>query len=233
VHALGPATAALAEYLRPLAEQAGISLFMQCGRKETLLRVCGEEALHILPLGAGSLRLAYGAGGFAQVNLEQNRQLVREVCSAAALTGREKVLDLFCGMGNFSLPLALQAVEVVGIENYAPAIRQAELNARANGLKYTRFQSRPAEAAIREVAAAKAFELVVLDPPRTGAYEVVRELVRLRPPRIIYVSCDPPTLARDLVPLLHGGYEVVSSSPFDLFPQTYHTESVTVLRLGA
>jgi len=233
VHALGKAAAALAEYLRPLAEQAGISLFMQCGRKETLLRVCGEEALHILPLGAGSLRLAYGAGGFAQVNLEQNRQLVREVCSAAALTGREKVLDLFCGMGNFSLPLALQAGEVVGIENYAPAIRQAELNARANGLKHTRFQSRPAEAAIRDVAAAKAFDLVVLDPPRTGAYEVVRELVRLRPPRIIYVSCDPPTLARDLVPLLHGGYEVVSSRPFDLFPQTYHTESVTVLRLGA
>jgi 23S rRNA (uracil1939-C5)-methyltransferase len=233
VHALGPAGPALAEYLRPLAEQAGISLYMQFGRKETLLQVCGEEALHILPLGAGSLRLAYGAGGFAQINLEQNRQLVREVCSAAALTGREKVLDLFCGMGNFSLPLALQAGEVVGIENYAPAIRQAELNARANGLNHTRFQSRPAEAAIRDVTAAKAFDLVVLDPPRTGAYEVVRELVRLRPPRIIYVSCDPPTLARDLVPLLHGGYEVVSSRPFDLFPQTYHSESVTVLRLGA
>jgi 23S rRNA (uracil1939-C5)-methyltransferase len=232
VHALGTAAATLADYLRPLAEQAGISLFVQCGRKETLLRVCGEEALHILPRGAGSLRLAYGAGGFAQVNLEQNRQLVREVCSAAALTGRERVLDLFCGMGNFSLPLALQAGEVVGVENYAPAIEQAERNARANGLTHTRFHARPAEAALRDVMAAKAFDLVVLDPPRTGAYEVVRELVRLRPPRIIYVSCDPPTLARDLVPLLHGGYEVVSSRPFDLFPQTYHTESVTVLRLG-
>ena len=233
VHALGPAGPALAEYLRPLAEQAGISLYMQFGRKETLLQVCGEEALHILPLGAGSLRLAYGAGGFAQVNLEQNRQLVREVCSAAALTGQERVLDLFCGMGNFSLPLALQAGEVVGIENYAPAIRQAELNARVNGLSHTRFQSRPAEAAIRDVTTGNAFDLVVLDPPRTGAYEVVRELLRMRPPRIIYVSCDPPTLARDLVPLLHGGYDVVSSRPFDLFPQTCHTESVTVLRLGA
>jgi 23S rRNA (uracil1939-C5)-methyltransferase len=233
VHVLGTAAANLAECLRPLAEQAGISLFMQCGRKETLRRVCGEETLHILPLGAGNLRLAYGAGGFAQVNLEQNRQLVGEVCSAAALSGRERVLDLFCGMGNFSLPLALQAGEVVGIENYAPAIRQAELNARANGLSHTRFHARPAEAAIREVAAAMAFDLVVLDPPRTGAYEVVRELVRLRPPRIIYVSCDPPTLARDLVPLLHGGYEVVAARPFDLFPQTYHTESVTVLRLNA
>jgi 23S rRNA (uracil1939-C5)-methyltransferase len=233
VHVLDSESAALAGYLLPLAEQAGISLFIQCGRKETLQQVCGEEVLHILPLGAGSLRLAYGAGGFAQVNLEQNRQLVREVCSSAALTGGERVLDLFCGMGNFSLPLALRAGEVVGVENYAPAIRQAELNARANGLGHARFQSRPAESAIREVAAAQAFDLVVLDPPRTGAYEVVRELVRLRPPRIIYVSCDPPTLARDLVPLLHGGYEVVSARPFDLFPQTYHTESVTVLRLTA
>lgn len=233
VHALGAETAALAEYLRPLAEQAGISLFMQSGRKETLVRVCGEEDLHILPLGAGSLRLAYGAGGFAQVNLEQNRQLVREVCCAAALTGGERVLDLYCGMGNFSLPLALQGGEVVGVENYAPAIEQAERNARTNGLTHTRFHARPAEAAIREVAAAKAFDLVVLDPPRTGAYEVVQELVRMRPRRIIYVSCDPPTLARDLVPLRHGGYEVVSARPFDLFPQTYHTESVTVLHLAA
>lgn len=233
VHALGTAAAALGAYLHPLAEQAGISLFMQSGRKETLLRVCGGEALHILPLGAGSLRLAYGAGGFAQVNLEQNRQLVREVCCAAALTGGERVLDLYCGMGNFSLPLALQGGEVVGVENYAPAIEQAERNARANALANARFHARPAEAAIRDVAAAKPFDLVVLDPPRTGAYEVVRELVRLRPPRIIYVSCDPPTLARDLVPLLHGGYEVVSARPFDLFPQTYHTESLTVLRLAA
>jgi 23S rRNA (uracil1939-C5)-methyltransferase len=211
---------------------AGISLFIQCGRKETLLRVCGEDALHILPLEPGGLRLAYGAGGFAQVNLEQNRQLVREVCSAAALTGRERVLDLFCGMGNFSLPLALQAGEVVGVENYAPAIAQAERNSRTNGLANTRFHARPAEAAIRDVAAARAFDLVVLDPPRTGAYEVMRELLRVLPQRIIYVSCDPPTLARDLVPLLHGGYEVTWSRPFDLFPQTYHTESVTVLRLA-
>lgn len=233
VHALGAEAAALAAYLRPLAEETGISLFMQLGRKETLVRVCGEEDLHILPLGAGSLRLAYGAGGFAQVNLEQNRQLVREVCSAAALTGRERVLDLFCGMGNFSLPLALQAGEVVGVENYAPAIERAGLNARANALANARFRALPAEEAIRDVTAAKAFDLVVLDPPRTGAYEVVRELARLRPPRIIYVSCDPPTLARDLVPLLHGGYEVVSARPFDLFPQTHHTESVTVLHLCA
>jgi 23S rRNA (uracil1939-C5)-methyltransferase len=233
VHALGTAAATLADFLRPLAEKAGISLFMQCGRKETLLQVCGEEALHILPLGAGSLRLAYGAGGFAQINLEQNRQLVRDVCLAAALTGGERVLDLFCGMGNFSLPLAMQAGEVVGVENYSPAIRQAECNARSNGLIHARFQARPAEAGIREVTAAKGFDLVVLDPPRTGAFEVVRELARLRPPRIIYVSCDPPTLARDLVPLLHGGYEVVSTRPFDLFPQTCHTESVTVLRLTA
>jgi len=233
VHVLGDDRTALADYLKPLATPAGLSLFIQTGRKETLVRVYGDEDLHVLPLGAGGPRLAYGAGGFAQVNLEQNRQLVREVCSAAALTGQERVLDLFCGMGNFSLPLALQARQVVGVENYAPAIERAGFNARTNALVNARFIARPAEAVIREVASGDPYDLVVLDPPRTGAYEVMKDLLRIRPRRIIYVSCDPPTLARDLVPLLHGGYEVVTVRPFDLFPQTFHTESITVLQLVA
>lgn len=229
VHVLDDKWDVLSDYLRPLAESTGLSLFIQAGRKETLMRVCGEEDLHILPLATEGLRLAYGAGGFAQVNLAQNRHLVREVRSVAALTGKERVLDLFCGMGNLSLPLALQAKEVAGVENYAPAIERAGHNASSNGLDNARFYARPAEEALGEFAAGAPFDLVILDPPRTGAYAVMKDLLRLRPQRIVYVSCDPPTLARDLVPLLHGGYSVISSRPFDLFPQTCHTESVTVL----
>jgi len=231
VHHLGGEAAALAEYLQPLAEQAGISLFLQSGRKETLRRVSGEEDLHIHPLGAGRQRLAYGPGGFAQVNLAQNRTLVDYLLAEASLAGEERVLELFCGMGNFSLPLALRAQELVGVENYAPAIERAIANARLNGIANARFHALAAEAAMRQLPAAGECDLAVLDPPRTGAYPVMRELLRLRPARIIYVSCDPVTLARDLVPLLHGGYEVSSCRPIDLFPQTYHTESVTALRL--
>jgi len=230
VHHLGGESSVLADYLRPLAEDAGISLFLQSGRKETLRRVCGEQDLHIHPLGPGQQRLAYGPGGFAQINLEQNRLLVEHLLAEAALDGKQRVLELFCGMGNFSLPLALQAQEVIGIENYAPAIEHATVNARLNGIYNTRFHAVTAEAAIRQLPVAADCDLVVLDPPRTGAYPVMRELLRTKPARIIYISCDPVTLARDLVPLLHGGYTVRSCRPVDLFPQTYHTESVTVLQ---
>lgn len=232
VHVLDGREGALAAYLRPLAEAAGYALFLQSGRKDSLCHVTGAEDLHIHPETGNDLRLAYAPGGFAQVNLAQNRQLVAEVLAALDNTTPERVLDLFCGMGNFSLPLARLASEVVGVEDYAPSIAKARANAADNGLTNAFFHARPAEGAAEFFSREKPFDLVLLDPPRTGAYAVTRELTRLRPPRILYVSCDPPTLARDLAPLLHGGYRLEWSRPFDLFPQTHHTESLTSLRLS-
>jgi len=223
--------AALAAYLQPLVEVLGYSLFFQSGRKETLTRIVGEDDLHIFPTLSPKLRLAYGPGGFAQVNLNQNRDLVAAVMAAMETIRPKRVLDLYCGMGNFSLPLAFIADEVVGIEDHAPSIHKAGQNALANNLTNLSFYAEPAEGAAARHAQAGPFDLVVLDPPRTGAYPVVRELAALRPRYILYISCDPPTLARDLVPLLHNGYELQWSQPFDLFPQTYHTESVTLLEL--
>ncbi len=229
VHHLCENPAPLADHLGPPLERAGISLFLQGGRKESLLRVHGEESLAVWPEGEEGPRLHYGAGGFAQVNLDQNRALVAELKKAAGLKGRERVLDLFCGMGNFSLPLAAEALEVVGVEDYGPAIAWARQNAARCGAANTRFLARPAEGSARELWGEGGFDLVVLDPPRAGAYEVCRELLGLRPRRLLYVSCDPTTLARDLVPLLHGGYDLRWTRPFDLFPQTHHTESLTLL----
>jgi 23S rRNA (uracil1939-C5)-methyltransferase len=229
VHVLGSDYAALRDFLAPLAEDAGFALFFQAGRKDTLVPVTGDEDLHIRPVHGADLRLAYGPGGFAQVNLEQNRHLVEGVIAAAGLTGEEKVLDLFCGMGNFSLPLARKAKEVVGVEDFEPSIEKARENARKNGVRNASFHPRTAEGAANDLAGPGEFDLVLLDPPRTGAYEVVKDLLSVRPPKIIYVSCDPPTLARDLKPLLHGGYRLVFATPFDLFPQTCHTESLSFL----
>ncbi len=231
VHVLDGREAALAAYLRPLVETVGYSLFFQSGRKETLTRITGEDDLHIFPTLSPKLRLAYGPGGFAQVNLSQNRNLVAAVTTAVETIRPKRVLDLYCGMGNFSLPIALWADEVVGIEDHAPSIRKAEQNALSNKLTNLRFYAEPAEGAAARHAQTGHFDLVVLDPPRTGAYPVVRELASLRPRHILYISCDPPTLARDLVPLLHNGYELQWSQPFDLFPQTYHTEGLTLLEL--
>lgn len=226
VHYIGPDPDRLARELGPRAEAQGMSLYLQTGRKQSLQRVCGEPDL-IIEVDSPSIALAYGPGGFAQVNLEQNRAMVAEAMRELDLEGNERVLDLFCGMGNFSLPLARRCATVVGVEDFEPSIEKARQNAAANNLSNVEFHARPAEGSV--AALGGSFDLVMLDPPRVGAYDVAWELYSLKPERILYISCDPTTLARDLVPLVQGGYRVLWSRPVDLFPQTFHTESITLL----
>lgn len=228
VHCLVGDNEKLRRGLTELGAQFGIAVYLQCGRKESLTELQGPEELTIL-CDEPPLTLGYGPGGFAQVNLEQNRALVTAVLSAARLNGSEQILDLFCGMGNFSLPLARRCRNVTGVEDYAPAIARAARNAVRNGLNNCTFLARSAAGALSQLAVNVPFDLVLLDPPREGAYEVSRELLSVRPRQVLYVSCDPTTLCRDLTPLLHNGYRLVSSQPFDFFPQTHHVESLTVL----
>lgn len=228
VHFIGEDSSALGAWLAPRASAAGYALFLQTGRKSSLQQILPPADLSIR-VDQPPLTLNYGPGGFAQVNLAQNRALVEAAMQAAELAGTERVLDLYCGMGNFSLPLARRAREVVGVEDYAPSIASAIQNARVNAVGNASFLAQPAEGALLSLGAASAFDLVLLDPPRSGAYAVIRELLQVTPQRVIYISCDPATLARDLVPLQHSGYRVISCQPFDLFPQSYHVESLTVL----
>lgn len=218
-------------WCRSLAEeagQAGYALFLQQGRKQTLRRLTGEVDLGLL-VDEPPLRLSYGPGGFAQVNSAQNRALVAEVLQAAGLQGDERVLDLYCGMGNFSLPLARRCRELIGLEDYAPSIAMARQNAEANGIGNARFLACPAESvgAVEDVSGP--CDLALLDPPRTGAAELMAPLLALRPTTILYIACDPVTQARDLRVLLAGGYRLRYLQGFDLFPQTYHIESLAVL----
>lgn len=231
VHFIGVESSALVDYLRPRAEETGYALFLQTGSKSSPQQILGPADLTI-QVDQPPLSLSYGPGGFAQVNLDQNRALVAAALLAAALQGTERVLDLYCGMGNFSLSLARRAREVVGVEDYAPSISSAIQNAAENGVGNAIFLAQPAEGALLALNAGAPFDLVLLDPPRSGAYAVMGELLRAAPKRVIYISCDPATLARDLVPLQHGGYRIISSQPFDLFPQSYHVESLTVLERG-
>ena len=226
LHVLPEAAGSMREWLRQLVPAAGEAIAMQVGRKETIEALAGTPGL-ALTIDDPPLDLRISAGGFAQVNSQQNRRLVDAVVAASSLTGRERVLDLFCGVGNFTLPLARRAGAVVGVEDYAPAIADAVANAARNGIVNAVFHAEPAEGSAIRLGH---FDRVVLDPPRTGAWPVVRDLLMLRPEQILYVSCDPATLARDLKPLVHNGYTVVSSQPFDLFPQTWHVESLTVLQ---
>lgn len=218
----------LAEYCRPLADESDFSLFLQTERNGKRQHVCGPVDLQIA-VDTPPLSLAYGPGGFAQINLQQNRTLLDAVLQAAQLTGTETVLDLYCGMGNFSLPLARRAGRVVGVEDHASSIAKGRENAEANGIHNISFECRPAEGFLTGPGQENHYDLVLLDPPRSGAFAVMEELLNHRPYKIIYISCDPATLARDLKALLEGEYRLVSSRPFDMFPQTYHIESLTVL----
>jgi 23S rRNA (uracil1939-C5)-methyltransferase len=228
LHYLGTEGAAVADFLRPRISGVGIALFLQGGRNGKPQPVCGDEDLCIR-VGEPPLTLAYGPGGFAQVNLEQNRALVETVTDTVLKTGARRVLDLYCGMGNLSLPVARGVSEVVGVEDFAPAIVNARANAARNDIDNASFHHLSAVGAVRQLADSPGFDLVMLDPPRSGAFDVVADLLVLRPRHILYVSCEPPTLVRDLQPLLQGGYGLEWSRPFDFFPQTHHIESVTLL----
>ncbi len=228
VHFIGSDPQPVVDAVLPICKAESVALFLQQGRKETLRHIHGDPALHIHPLREGELKLAYPVGGFAQVNLDQNRQLVAELLDCLGNVQGLRILDLFCGMGNLSLPLVAAGAEVTGVEDFAPAIDRARSNAAAHGLN-ARFVHAPAERILASQPDIS-WDVVVLDPPRRGAYDVARELVRRAPERIVYVSCDPSTLARDLKPLLHNGYRLEHAVGLDLFPQTFHIESLVLLK---
>jgi 23S rRNA (uracil1939-C5)-methyltransferase len=170
-------------------------------------------------------------GGFTQVNAAGNRLLVGTVLDLAEPGEDDRVLDLFCGAGNFTLPLARRVAAVTGVEREPWTLGDARRNADRLGLRNCRFLQQEAAAAARALAAeGKRFSLVLLDPPRSGALAVLEPLSRLDPRSIVYVSCNPATLARDLARLRDLGFRPGPIQPIDLFPQTYHLE--TVVRLA-
>ncbi len=171
----------------------------------------------------GSSAIVQPAGTFTQVNTAANRLLVRTVVD---LVGTDApVLDLFCGAGNLSLPLARVVPSVVAVDHDAGGIAAGIASATAAGLANVRFEIGAADRFLRRDGLAGA-GVVVLDPPRTGAAAVAQALARLKPARIVYVSCEPSTLARDVRTLSGGGYEVARVQPIDVFPQSEHVETV-------
>jgi 23S rRNA (uracil1939-C5)-methyltransferase len=169
-------------------------------------------------------------GGFTQVNPAGNRRLVETVIELAAPSSSDRVLDLYCGAGNFTLPLARRTAAVLGVESDPTSASQARHNADRSGLANCRFVQQDASAAARGLAASgERYSLVILDPPRSGAAEVVDHLPALVAERMIYVSCNPTTLARDLRRLAAQRFAIGPVQPIDLFAQTHHVE--TVVRL--
>ncbi|MDH5298839.1 MAG: class I SAM-dependent RNA methyltransferase [Desulfobulbaceae bacterium] len=195
----------------------------------------GKEALirFLLPgrPGAGGeLVLTVEPGGFSQVNPEQNVNLIRQMLAWAQEEPVGRVLDCHCGMGNFSLPLALAAEQVVGCDLQGAAIRSGRRNAQLNKITNCRFEKQAAASFVAGLAeAGETFDLLLLDPPRQGCADLVPLLPALAAERIIYISCDPATLVRDLAGLAGQGYRVRHLRMVDMFPQTHHLEVITLL----
>jgi 23S rRNA (uracil1939-C5)-methyltransferase len=191
----------------------------------------GDVAM-ALPAGPGGRELAlrFEAGGFCQVNLEQNERLVRQLLAWAEVGPKDAVLDLFCGMGNFSLPLALTARTVVGTDLQRSSIRGAQANAQGNGLHNCHFLRADASTAVHDLRKGKErFDLILLDPPRSGCREIIALLPELGAEKLIYISCDPATLVRDLRQLHGVGFGLRRFRGVDMFPQTCHLETIAML----
>lgn len=192
--------------------------------------IWGREWLEETLLGR-SFRLSVPS--FFQVNREQCEVLYRRALEFAGLTGTELVVDLYCGIGTISLCLAERAGQVIGVEVVPQAIEDAKENARRNGLGHkTRFECGDAALlAAKLEAEGLRPDVVVVDPPRKGlAAEVVETVARMGPERVVYVSCDPATLARDVKRFGALGYEVEQAEAIDLFPRTAHVETIVLLQ---
>jgi 23S rRNA (uracil1939-C5)-methyltransferase len=211
-------------------------VFVQSGRKATIEKVYGLESISYSVNGSSlegtsPMRLHTSRGGFSQVNYSQNNVIIDTVLQWLRPCGEEHVLDLYCGNGNFSMPLARFCATVTGFEDFGQSIRDAGYNKKMNNLTNAGFETTDVVAGVKKlIDAGKKYDFVLLDPPRTGAAETVKLIPSLSPEKILYISCDPPTLARDINFLKKMGYEVVKCRPIDMFPQTYHTESVTLLK---
>jgi 23S rRNA (uracil1939-C5)-methyltransferase len=190
--------------------------------------VLGEERLREELCG---LRIEMSAGAFFQTNTEMAERLYSIASDYAGLSGAERVFDLFCGVGTIGLGMAARAGEVWGLEIVPEAIADAEANAERNGIENARFLVGSARTGIRPLLEkAGRPDVVMLDPPRAGlSQRIVRRVIECDAPRIVYVSCNPTTLAPNAAQLVQAGYRLRRVKPVDMFPQTPHIECVALL----
>ncbi|EGW54869.1 23S rRNA (uracil(1939)-C(5))-methyltransferase RlmD [Candidatus Endoriftia persephonae] len=211
-----------------------IEIYIQEGGLDTIQPLSGIPADLNYRLPDFDLSLDFLPIDFTQVNTGINRQMVSRVVEMLDPGANERVLDLFCGLGNFTLPLARRAGEVVGVEGDAGLVTRGRANAERNGIdNVDYFTANLYEPLEQEPWLLQRFDKALLDPPRSGAQEVLEHLPKLGVERIVYVSCYPGTLARDAGILCHQhGYRLVSAGVMDMFPHTAHVESIALFEKG-
>jgi len=224
---LGPADLARLLAFGPSHE---VAIYVQESGPESIRPLSGESVDLFYQLPDFELTLHFLPSDFTQVNTDINRQMVNRAVQLLELEAADRVLDLFCGLGNFTLPMARRAGEVTGVEGDAGLVERARDNARRNHIDNCRFYSANLyEALDNEPWLQDRFDKALLDPPRSGAQEILPRLPGLGVERLVYVSCYPGTLARDAGILVHElGYRLRSAGVMDMFPHTAHVESIAV-----
>ena len=233
---LAALNAADRELLVAFEARHGVRWLLQVGGPTRLEPLQGEAPSLWYELPEFDLKLRFEPADFIQVNGAMNRVLIGQVLQLLELDSNSRVLDLFCGLGNFTLPIARRAQQVLGIEGDAGLIARAGVNARDNGIDNAHFRAgnlAGPDAAQRCGLLASSggpWSHVLLDPPRTGACDILPAVARLAPRRLVYVSCHPGSLARDLsILVMEHGFTLQSAGIVDMFPHTSHVESVAVL----
>lgn len=222
-------------HLKPLKEQDQQSLELFAKQNNATLylmpetdqlnRVVGESA-HYLEAG---VTIPFEPNNFIQVNQEVNHSMVEQALEWLDLNEDDRVLDLFCGLGNFSLPMAKRVKSVVGVEGIDAMVEKASDNAKVNGISNAAFYQANLEQDVSGLIwAAEKFDKILLDPARAGASGVIDHISQLGASRVVYVSCNPATLARDSQSLLNQGFKLQKLGMLDMFPHTSHLESMAL-----
>jgi 23S rRNA (uracil1939-C5)-methyltransferase len=228
--AMASPSAADIEALLALAGREGVHVYLQEGGVETIRPLPGQDLDLHYSLPRHGVRIEFLPTDFTQVNLELNRLMVDRALELLDVQPDEAVLDLFSGLGNFTLPLARRAAAAVGVEGEPGLVARAESNAARNGIDNARFYTANLDGELDlQPWMRERFAKALLDPPRSGALQVLDCLPRLGVERILYVSCNPTTLARDADRLVNElGYRLLAAGVMDMFPHTAHVESMAL-----
>ncbi|OGT22362.1 MAG: 23S rRNA (uracil(1939)-C(5))-methyltransferase [Gammaproteobacteria bacterium RBG_16_57_12] len=216
--------------LRSYASANHIHLYLQPKGPDSIFLLWPEHSRLVYALPEYDLHLEFRPTDFTQVNMDINRRMIPRALQLLEPQPEDVVLDLFCGLGNFSLPLARQVSKVIGVEGEAGLVQRAQDNATRNAITNAEFHVANLAGDVSVYPWLRQhYDKILLDPPRTGALEVLPQLARFAPERMVYVSCNPATLARDAGELAHKyGYRLASAGVMDMFPHTAHVESIAL-----
>lgn len=219
--------------LQEIADTAGFTLLLQPRGPDSLHRYKSDNSpvrLHFA-LPAFGLELAFHPNDFIQVNAELNRSMVTQAMTWLNPKPGERILELFSGLGNFSLPMAKSGAEIIAIEGSETMVQRGEENARQHQLSNVQFHCADLnQDQSHRPWFGQGFDKVLLDPPRSGAQEVITQLAKYAIPTVLYVSCDPATLARDAKLLAEQGYQLECWGVMNMFPHTSHVESMALFK---